>query len=189
MSVFGRFFAALSGVVSGWLRGDRPKRGGSSAETTTGIAGSAAAMALAVSFIGGWEGLSLKAYQDIVGVWTVCYGETRGVTPSDEFTQAECDEKLAEGIADFERRLDACLEHEDRMPTGMKVALVSWAYNVGTGAACGSTLVRLANQGDFVAACEQLPRWNRAGGRVVRGLTNRRVNELDLCRRALSVPV
>ena len=49
-------------------------------------------------------------------------------------------------------------------------------------AACGSTLVRMVNRGDNAGACNQLPRWNRADGRVVQGLTNRRNAERDLCR-------
>jgi GH24 family phage-related lysozyme (muramidase) len=147
--------------------------------------GSAAALATIVAFVGTWEGLSLKAYQDIVGVWTVCYGETRGVTPADVHTKEECDTMLADGLRDFERQLDACLLREDQIPLETKIAFVSWAYNVGVGAACRSTLVRYANAGDLEAACNELPRWNRAGGQVVRGLTNRRVSERSLCLQGL----
>jgi GH24 family phage-related lysozyme (muramidase) len=67
------------------------------------------------------------------------------------------------------------------LPENVQAALVSWTYNVGVNAACGSTLVRLLNQGDIVGACNQLPRWNIAGGKVVRGLTNRRMAEMDVC--------
>jgi GH24 family phage-related lysozyme (muramidase) len=150
------------------------------------IAGSAAATAMAVAFIGGWEGLRTTSYQDIVGVWTVCYGETRGVQPGDNYSKAECDMMLEREVLAFERQLDRCLTREEQMPRGMKIALVSWAYNVGTGAACSSTLVRKANAGDFVGACNELPRWNRAGGQVIRGLTNRRMSERQLCLSSLS---
>ena len=169
-----------------WLRRmfSRAAPRGSKRQTTTGIA-AGTFMALAVPFIGGWEGLRLDAYQDIVGVWTVCYGETRGVSAGDSHTKAQCDAMLANGIADFQERLDACLTREEQMPVGMKVAVVSWSFNVGTGAACKSTLVRLANAGDFEGACNQLPRWNRAGGQVVRGLTNRRIAERDMCLQSL----
>ena len=155
-------------------------------KVTGGIAGSAAAMAIAVSFIGQWEGLRTEAYRDIVGVWTACYGETRGIGAGDSFTVAECDAMLAEGIEQFEDGLDACLTDEDNIPVGAKIAFVSWSYNVGVGAACRSTLVRKANAGDLVGACNELPRWNRAGGRVIQGLTNRRVSERDMCLDAVS---
>lgn len=149
------------------------------------VTGSAAAIAIAVQFIGGWEGLRTEAYRDVVGVWTLCYGETRGVKPGQSATVAECDSMLARGIADFERDLDRCLADPALIPVETKIAMVSWAYNVGTGAACRSTLVRKANAGDLRGACEELPRWNRAGGRVIRGLTNRRVTERALCLRGL----
>ena len=147
------------------------------------VAGTAAALALAVATIGGYEGLRTDAYPDVVGVWTVCYGETRGVQPGDQHTKAECDAQLAGAIAEFEQGLDRCLTAD--VPLGTKVALISWAYNVGIGAACRSTLVRKANGGDLVGACNELPRWNRAGGRVLRGLTNRRISERELCLRGL----
>ena len=69
---------------------------------------------------------------------------------------------------------------------GARVAVVSWSYNVGTGAACRSTLVRKANAGDLYGACDELLRWNRAGGRVLNGLTNRRKAERAMCIRALA---
>lgn len=148
-----------------------------------GIAGSAVALATAITFVGDWEGLRTTAYKDVVGVWTVCYGETKGVEPGDSYTKAECDEMLAEEILVYEKGLDRCLTAD--VPVGMKISLVSWTYNVGVGAACRSTLVRKANAGDLVGACHELPRWNRAGGRVWRGLTNRRLSERNMCLEAL----
>ena len=46
-------------------------------------------------------------------------------------------------------------------------------------------LARLANAGDWRGACNQLPRWNKAGGREIRGLTNRRAAEQRICLAAL----
>ena len=120
------------------------------------------ALASAVTFIGEWEGLRTDAYRDIVGVWTVCYGETKGVRPGDRYSEVECDAMLAREIIAYEAALDRCLKPV--VPVGMKIALVSWTYNVGPGAACGSTLLRKANAGDLAGACNELPRWNRAGG-------------------------
>jgi GH24 family phage-related lysozyme (muramidase) len=151
-----------------------------------GIAGSATALALAINFIGGWEGSETTAYWDHFGaVWTVCSGETRGVAQGDTYSQAECDAMLAVGVLDFERQLDACLTNEDSIPVNAKIAFVSWTYNIGAGAACGSTLVRKANAGDLDGACRELPRWNKAGGQVIRGLSNRRGAERRMCLDAL----
>jgi lysozyme len=59
------------------------------------------------------------------------------------------------------------------------VAIGSWTYNVGVGAACNSTLVRKINAG--VPWCAELLKWDRAGGRKVRGLTRRRQAEFEVC--------
>lgn len=139
------------------------------------------AMALAVSFVGGWEGLSLVAYRDIGNVPTVCYGETRGVKMGDKYTKAECDAMLEKALIQFESGLDRCMATPTPLPVKTKVALVSWSYNVGIGAACKSTLVRLANQGEYTSACNQLSRWNRDNGKVINGLTKRRESERRLC--------
>jgi len=67
------------------------------------------------------------------------------------------------------------------MTDGQKAAFVSFAYNVGAGAFCGSTLVKLANSGDMAAACAQLSRWTFAGGKQLKGLVNRRADERRIC--------
>ena len=149
--------------------------------TKGGLIGAAAAtvIAAAVSIVQPWEGRELKAYQDIVGVWTICDGETRGVKPGQVATPAECDQMLYRTLTEFKIGLDKCLTYP--VPTKTGAALLSWTYNVGVGAACGSTLVRKANAGDLRGACNELPKWNRAGGKVIRGLTNRRLAEQKLC--------
>lgn len=161
----------------------KDESGRASKRAIGGIAGSAAAIAAAATFIGGWEGKRNIAYQDIVGVWTVCYGETKGVRPGDTYSDAECSEMLEEEIVAYEKGLDRCLTAD--VPIGAKIAFVSWTYNVGVGAACRSTLVRKASAGDLVGACNELPRWNRAGGKVIRGLTNRRISEREMCLESL----
>ena len=143
------------------------------------IAGSVALTALATGFIMPWEGRELRAYHDIVGVLTICDGDTHDVRPGQIATHAECDQRLATHLRTYEAGLDRCLTAP--VPGKTKVAFLSWTYNVGVGAACGSTLVRLANAGDLRGACDQLLRWNRAGGKIVRGLTNRREAERQLC--------
>ena len=145
---------------------------------TIGIA-AAGALAASIALVGQWEGLRTKAYQDVVGVWTVCYGETKGIERGDSYTKAECDQMLERELHAYAAGLGKCLKAE--LPEGAATAFLSWSYNVGTGAACGSTLVRRANAGDLFGACDELLRWNRAGGRVVAGLSNRRKAEHRLC--------
>lgn len=156
-------------------------------KTATG-GGAAAILAACAAFVGPWEGLRTDAYLDKIAspaVWTVCYGETRGVGPGDSYTPEECAAMLAAALGEFRDKLAVCIPALPDQPEGVQVALVSWSYNVGTGAACKSTLARHANAGNWRAACDQLPLWNKAGGVVVRGLTNRRAAERNVCIQAL----
>ncbi|MBL3584044.1 lysozyme [Rhodovulum sulfidophilum] len=114
----------------------------------------AAATALALNFIGGNEGLKTEAYLDIVGVPTVCFGETRGVALGDSYTPAECGAMFADRLAEVEAGLDRLIADpvEDRIPDRSYVAILDWAYNVGLGAAARSTLIRKLNAGDLRGA-------------------------------------
>lgn len=167
------FFAWLSGLFSRKI-----------VKRTAQGAGAAAVLAGAAVFIGPWEGERTEAYLDRIAsppVWTVCYGETRGVKRGDKYTSEQCNDMLIKALETYRAGLVACIPQLPQQAQGVQVALVSWSYNVGTGAACGSTLAKRANAGDWRGACEQLPRWNKAGGKVVRGLDNRRAAEMKLC--------
>lgn len=136
-----------------------------------------AVMAAAVAaFVNPWEGNRLTPYKDIVGVWTWCAGITSGVR-QDHYTPDECralnKNEAAKQLASVAR----CVHRP--LTEGQWVALGSWAYNVGSGAACGSTLMRKLNAGQ--PWCADLLRWDYAGGRKVRGLTLRRQAEYEVC--------
>ncbi len=142
-----------------------------------------AAVALSIgSLIKPWEGLSLTSYPDIVGVWTACYGETLGIRKGMKFTRAECDEKLLTRVTnDYYVPLTQCIADFDRKPVEWQAAAISVTYNVGVGAACKSTFARLARSGQMKESCHAMTAFNKAGGRVVQGLVNRRNAELKLC--------
>jgi lysozyme len=147
------------------------------------IAAVGASIALAVAVIGPWEGRELRAYRDIVGVTTICYGETRGVKMGDTKTPAECNSMLALRVAEFEREIHPCLPEE--LPIKTRAAMISLAYNIGSAAFCKSSIARLAQAGRLYAACDAFTLYNRAGGKVIRGLVNRRAAERDLCLKGL----
>lgn len=142
---------------------------------------SAGLMAAAVALVGAWEGMKLVTYRDIVGVPTVCFGETRGVKMGDRYTAEQCREMLGDGLVEFETGMRHCITNPDAIPDKPYVTFLSLSYNIGTGAFCRSTLVRKLNAGDIRGACNELPKWNRAGGRVVKGLSNRRAAEQKMC--------
>lgn len=146
----------------------------------TGL-GLTVAGSIAVGLVGAWEGLRTTAYRDVVGIPTVCFGETRGVKMGDKYTVDECKAMLGDALAEFETGMRRCLTNPDKIPDKPYVAFLSLSYNIGTGAFCKSTLVRKANAGDLKGACDAILSWNRAGGRVIQGLVNRRKDERKLC--------
>lgn len=146
------------------------------------ISGVAVAAVSLLTFVAGWEGDERTAYADKLayGLPTVCNGHTGpDVRVGDVWTKAQCDSVLVRNLEKHGSGLLKCVT----VPLNQNQfdALSSWTFNVGVGAACGSTLVKLLNQGQYVLACEQLPKWNRAGGKEVRGLSNRRTAEKALC--------
>lgn len=148
------------------------------------IAIGSAVLAAAMALIKPWEGGEvLKPYRDIIGVWTVCYGhaDTSGV-PVDRaktYTPAECKALLATDIGVAYSHVQRCMPGDT--PVSVQAATTSAALNIGPKVVCGSTLQRKAKAGDFAGACRELLRWNRAGGKVVKGLTNRRNAEFKVC--------
>ena len=177
----------FAGVINSLFQVILRRRAGPAAEPAP-LLPQAALLLAAAAFVMPWEGLRTEAYLDRLAeppVWTICYGETRGVTPGLHRSRADCEAGLLAALDSYHQALAACLPGLSAQPVGVQVALTSWTYNVGPGAACGSTLVRLARAGDWAAACSELPRWNRAGGRVVAGLTARRLAETTLCLKAL----
>jgi lysozyme len=143
------------------------------------IAASAgAALLLSVPFIASWEGKSNDPYRDIVGIPTVCYGETRVVMR--RYSDAECLAILQEGVKQFEGYVLRCTPSLKDRPYQLAAA-TSLTYNIGPTNYCRSTAARRFNQGRYKEGCEAFRLWNKAGGRVVKGLVNRREAEYKLC--------
>jgi len=139
----------------------------------------AAGIAGAVPLVAAFEGLRQTAYLDPVGIPTACFGATKGVRLGQVYTREQCDNLLAQDLLTANADVNACV----RVPLtdGQRTALVSFTYNVGRGNLCGSTLVRKLNAGDYVGACNELPRWVYAKGVKLPGLVNRREQERALC--------
>jgi lysozyme len=87
---------------------------------------------------------------------------------------------LGNRLLEFEREMRACLK-TDALTDGQYVAFLSLSYNIGSRAFCRSTLVRKANEGQYFAACNELLKWNKAGGVEWAGLTRRRKEERKMC--------
>lgn len=140
---------------------------------------SAAAAAALIALVATWEGLRTTAYQDIVGVWTICYGHTQGVQRGDKSTPGECKSQLVKELAVYADGVDRCITRN--ISEGERIALVSLAYNVGVSGVCKSTALRKMNAGDRQGGCDALLMWRYAGGKEVQGLLNRRKDERKVC--------
>lgn len=131
--------------------------------------------------VGPFEGKRNEAYLDIVGIPTVCYGETKGVKLGDYYTDKQCDKMLVEELESYNKQMKRNVKVE--LTPNEEVAYTSLAYNIGVGAFNSSTLLKKLNANDREGACNQILRWNKAGGKTVKGLTNRREAEYKICMR------
>lgn len=147
---------------------------------------------VAVPLIAKWEGLRTTAYLDTIAspaVWTVCYGETKGVKQGDTYTSEQCKAMLTREVREYREDLHAYftpVTQAKRLTPERDAAYTSLAYNAGVRAIGRSTATRRLNAGDIKGGCAALGWWNKAGGRVVRGLVNRRADEVRLCMKGLS---
>lgn len=140
----------------------------------------AGALLLATPFIAQWEGKRNDPYRDIVNVWTVCYGDTRNVVPGQRQTDAQCTDRLYEQIADHAKPVVACVPQLKGRDAQL-AASVSLAYNIGSAGFCRSTAAKRFRAGDWRGGCQAFISWRFAGGKEVRGLANRRKQEIALC--------
>lgn len=138
-------------------------------------------LALAVTIVGGFEGARLVAYRDSVGIPTICYGETRGVHMGDRATAAQCKAQFSAALGDFATHMEHCIRDPAKIPDKSYVAFLSLAYNIGTGGFCASSVARDINAGNLPRACDDILRYDHAGGRELAGLTIRRRKERSLC--------
>lgn len=129
-----------------------------------------------LDLIRAFEGLRLTAYKCPAGVWTIGYGSTGShVKEGLTITQGWADALLRKDVERFEKGVDELVRvnlAQDEFD-----ALVSFAFNLGLGNLETSTLLRKLNAGDYSAAALEFKKWNRAGEKVLAGLTKRREAE------------
>ncbi|MFZ5104511.1 lysozyme [Enterobacter roggenkampii] len=128
----------------------------------------------------GLEGVRFKAYKDVVGVWTVCYGHTgNDIMLGKTYSKDECNALLNKDLAIVAKQINPYIKVA--IPETTRGAIYSFAYNVGTGNFKTSTLLYKINHGDIKGACDQLRRWTYADGKQWKGLITRREIEREVC--------
>ncbi|EPS0103372.1 lysozyme [Escherichia coli] len=136
-----------------------------------------------IALIKQFEGCKLTAYQDSVGVWTIGYGWTQPVDGKPiragmTIKQEAAERLLKTGLVSYESDVSRLVKVG--LTQGQFDALVSFTYNLGARSLSTSTLLRKLNTGDYAGAADEFLRWNKAGGKVLNGLTRRREAERAL---------
>ena len=131
-----------------------------------------------IELIKQFEGCRLKAYQDSVGVWTIGYGHTEDVAEGMEISAHQSEIMLA---ADLEKYANYVNKYVTVSLNQNKFdALTSWVYNLGPGNLKSSTMLKVLNDERYDDVPFQIKRWNKAGGKVLKGLVRRREAEAEL---------
>ncbi|PHM65723.1 lysozyme [Xenorhabdus sp. KJ12.1] len=128
-----------------------------------------------------YEGLKLKAYPDPAtgGIpWTIGYGHIKGVRKGDVITEQQAEAFLHDDL----QPVYTTLRRLVKVPLSQSQfdALCSFIFNCGSGNFSGSTLLKKLNQSDYTGAAAEFSRWNKAAGKVMRGLDNRRTSERQM---------
>ena len=136
-----------------------------------------------IALIKQFEGCKLTAYQDSVGVWTIGYGWTKPVDGKPiragmTIKQETAERLLKTGLVSYESDVSRLVKVG--LTQGQFDALVSFTYNLGARSLSTSTLLRKLNAGDYAGAADEFLCWNKAGGKVLNGLTRRREAERAL---------
>ena len=136
-----------------------------------------------IDLIKQFEGFKDTTYLDVVGIATIGFGTTRvnGCSPATgmKCTEAEAEVWLKDHLVHI---VQPTIDTYVKVVLGQNQedALYSFIYNVGAKNFINSTLLKLLNNGKYVEAADQLLRWDKAGGKVVKGLTTRRIAERKL---------
>ena len=139
------------------------------------------ALALALGVVTYWEGFEREVYIDPVGIPTVCYGHVvpKSIKVGTKFSSEACHEIL---MSDLTIAANAVRDNvRVEIPEYTKAAMISFVYNAGIGNFKRSTMLKLLNEGKWVEACHELPKWVYAKGKKLKGLVNRRQAEMQLC--------
>ena len=145
------------------------------------------------------EGMKLKPYKDVAGVWTVCDGLTGSwIDPNKTYTKQECVERKAIYLQDMAKKMSCVPPQTDET----WIALGHFTYNIGTSGFCNSTLAKYLKEGRQEAACKQMLKWdvltikgkkvhcslpeNRKNINWCDGIMKRREMEHDWCIAAIS---
>lgn len=127
------------------------------------------------------EGYRDEAYTPVKGDrLTLGFGDAQGVKPGDKTDPVRALIRLNQQADVFQQQMRRCIGDVPMYQYEWD-SIISWSFNVGSQAACGSTLVKKLQSFDYAGACKELLRWDRFNGAPLAGLTKRRQEEYKLC--------
>ena len=135
---------------------------------------------LLMSLIKEFEGCKLKAYKCPAGVWTIGYGQTKGIKEGMKCTQQEADEDLLKTTLSTINETFKTSPILTTVNMEKQVAIADFVYNLGITNYDKSTLKLRVDKGNWVSASTEIQKWNSADGDVLVGLARRRQCEADL---------
>jgi lysozyme len=137
-----------------------------------------------IQLIKKWEGCKLKAYRCSANIWTIGWGSTfyengSRVKEGDIITQKRADDLFLITLKGYEDAVDKMVTA--KINKNQRSALISFCYNLGIGALKNSTLLKKVNSDpNNLTIADEFMKWVNAGGKVIRGLVNRRTDEKNL---------
>lgn len=134
-----------------------------------------------IALIKEFEGFESHPYADAVGLMTIGYGHL--IRGGEQFQVEGLSEEEATALLckDLEKAESCVLSLvEVDLSQPQFDALCSWVFNLGCGRLRSSTMLRKLNRGDYKGAADEILRWNRAGGHILKGLVRRREAERAL---------
>lgn len=126
-----------------------------------------------------FEGLRLKAYKCPAGVWTIGYGETRGIRPGMVWTREQAEKALVEGVKPYVNTVAKAIGKTQTTQNELD-SMVSFCYNVGPGNFLKSSVLKYHLRGQKKLAADALMKWVKGGGQTLPGLVRRRRAERAL---------
>lgn len=137
---------------------------------------------LSLDTIADFEGYVPEAYQDPVGIWTKCWGDTNDVVPGSTYSFDECAESINREAVEHAAPVLQCVPQLADMPDKVKAASVSMAFNIGSYGFCTSSVARYFNAGEWERGCRRMAEiYKTAKGRELPGLVRRRMMESQMC--------
>lgn len=133
-----------------------------------------------LELIGNAEGCRRDPYRCPAGILTDGVGNTHGVQVGVRKTDAQIAADWQQNIREAEQCVNR-YANGAHLPENTFAAAVEITFQMGCPKMQSSTLYRLLRQGDYIAACHQLPRWVYVQGHVIKGLVRRRAESQALC--------